>query len=235
MKLTPRTVAMPAALAALAVAAPLAAANGPAPAAGEHAPAAGDHVHAPGAGAGRHTPKPKPIAADCGNPAGATVFSQFRDRRHYWLAPDGGFEGGAAGWTLDGASVVDGNESFTVGGAGDSKSLALPAGSTATSPEFCLDKGHPKFRFFARRTSGGRKARLRVFIEYVNGKGHKATRRAGKLRAGEAWKPTKKLAFAVGRARARRSATGQVRLKFKPLGAADWQIDDVYIDPRARR
>ena len=210
MKFTVRTLALPAALAAFAVAAPLAGARG------------GDDAD-------------KPADPGCGNPTGTKVFEQFRDRRLYFLAPDGGFEAGAAGWSLDGASVVDGNESFNLGGAADSKSLALPAGSSATSPEFCIEKGHPIFRFVARRTSGGKKARLKVTVVYVNGKGKKTTRRAGKLRGGEAWKPTKKLAFAMGRAFGKRRKSGDVKLKFAPIGNADWQIDDVYIDPRARR
>jgi hypothetical protein len=215
-----------AALAALAVSAPVAAARGgtdhrpPVPA-GEHAP--------------EHAPKPKPKPAGCDNPAGSKVFAQFHDNRNYFLAPDGGFENGADGWALDGASVVDGNESFDLGGADDSKSLSLPAGSAATSPEICLDRGHPKFRFVAKRVSGPRKARLRVYVQYLNGKGRKVSRRAGKLRAGTSWKPTKKLAFAIGRAIRRHAGSGQVKLQFKPLGAADWQIDDVYVDPRARR
>ena len=210
MKLTVRKLAMPAALAACAVAAPIAGARG------------GD--------------KPdKPVDPGCNNPAGTKVFEQFGDQRLYFLAPDGGFEAGAADWNLDGASVVDGNESFDLGGDADSKSLALPAGSSATSPAFCIQKGHPKFRFVARRTSGSKKDRLVVHVVYLNGKGKKVTRRAGKLRGGEAWKPTKKLAFALGRAFGKRRKSGDVKLKFKSVGKADWQIDDVYIDPRARR
>jgi hypothetical protein len=210
MKLTFRTLAIPTALAACAVAAPVAGAQG------------GD-------------PADKPVDPGCNNPAGTKVFEQFRDRRNYFLAPDGGFEGGAAGWTLDGASVVDGNESFNLGGAADSKSLSLPAGSSALSPAFCIQKGHPMFRFVAKRNSGTKKARLRVNVVYLDGKGRKRSRRAGKLRAGETWKPTKKLAFALGRAFGKRRKSGNVKLKFTPVGNADWQIDDVYIDPRSRR
>jgi hypothetical protein len=28
---------------------------------------------------------------------------------------------------------------------------------------------------------------------------------------------------------------GEVSFRFTPIGAADWQIDAVYVDPRARR
>jgi hypothetical protein len=217
MKLTPRMLATLAALAALAVAAP---------AAGAKKPEAGDTA----------TPA-TPAAGDtagCSNPATSSVFAQFRDRRSYFLAPDGGFEGGAAGWTLDGASVVDGNEMFNLGGTTDAHSLGLPAGSSATSPAICLERGHPLFRFVA-RTSGDKKSRLRVEVLYTNGHG-KPSRVAGKLRAGNDWKPTKKLSLALGRALGKgRNATGSVQLRFTPVGTGDWQIDDVYVDPHARR
>src|SRR3712207_4889273 len=155
---------------------------------------------APAAGAKKHDPQPTaadPAAVDaCGYPAGTTVFEQFRDNKLYVPAPDGGFEADAAGWTLDGAAVVDGNETFQLGGADDAKSLSLPAGSSATSPDLCVAKGDPAFRFVA-RTDGGKRDRLRVEVLYRSGSG-KPSRVAGKLRAGEEWKPTKKLAFALG-------------------------------------
>jgi hypothetical protein len=99
------------------------------------------------------------------------------------------------------------------------------------------------FRFVARKSGGaaaarrgrGHEPRLRVTVLYLNGKGKKRSRVAGKLRAGETWKPTKKLAIALGRARGKRRATGDIAFRFTPVGAADWQIDDVYVDPRSRR
>src|SRR4051794_7414887 len=77
-------------------------------------------VVAPTAGAKKH----RHAQATCDNPPSTAVFSQFNDRRTYFPVPDGGFEAGATGWTLDGASVVDGNETFNLGGAADAKSLS---------------------------------------------------------------------------------------------------------------
>jgi hypothetical protein len=195
--------------------------------------------------------------SDCGNPAGSKIFSQFGDQKNYFLAPDGGFEGGGDGWGLnDGAAVVDGNESFDLNAAGDAKSLSLPAGSSATSPAVCVTRKHPQFRFVAKRTPAPAAAakgstrqpassrgtrppapRLRVEIVYLNGKGHKKTRTAAKLRAGQEWKATRKIAIATGRATGRgRHKTGDIQIRFTPIGgAADWQIDDLYVDPHARR
>src|SRR4051794_30969017 len=191
--------------------------------------------------------------SDCGNPAGSKIFSQFGDQKNYFLAPDGGFENGADGWGLnDGATVIDGNETFNLNAADDAKSLSLPAGSSATSPAVCVTRKHPQFRFVARRTvapapvaakggapetapaggapigtrTRGPAPRLRVEIIYLNGKGHKKTRTAAKLRAGDEWNPTKKIAIATGRATGRgRHKTGDIKFRFTPIGgAAEWQI-----------
>lgn len=252
MNFTPRTLAALAAIAAFAVAAPAAGAKRPAAAQPDTTQtssadsttgaddsttgtdATGDAGNGDSTSGGDITqpPPPDPTACDAA-PATSTVFSQFHDGKSYFLAPDGGFEAGAAGWTLDGSSVADGNETFNLGGASDAKSLSLPAGSSATSPDICIRRGHPQFRFVA-RTSGDWHARLKVEVLYKNGKG-KPSRVAGKLRARDAWAPTKKLSLAIGRALGKgRHATGTVQLRFTPVGTGDWQIDDVYIDPHAR-
>jgi hypothetical protein len=174
-----------------------------------------------------------PLTCDA---AGMRVFEQFRDRRSYTLVPGGDFEAATDGWTFDGAEVVDGSEPFGIGGVAGAKSLSLPAGSSATSPKVCVTRAHPMFRFVARKASGDRKARLRVEVVYATGKGRKSSRTAGKLRAGDEWRPTRKLAIAIGRALSKgRNGSGEVSFRFTPVGQADWQIDAVYVDPRARR
>src|SRR3954454_2665455 len=184
---------------------------------------------------GRPSPPTPPvyqIPDACGRlDSGNTVFAQFGDRKHYIPAPDGGFEAGADGWTLADAAVVDGNEPFALGEASDAKSLSLPAGSSATSPAICVGKGYPSFRFVARK-DGRRRARLKVEVLYLSGRG--GSRVAGKLRGGQSWKPTKKLAFALGRTRAAGELSGEVAFRFTPVGSADWQVDDLYVDPRMR-
>jgi hypothetical protein len=203
------------AAASLALAAPAALANRPAT-----QPATADTT----------TTTTAPALDACGNPAGQTVFSQFHDRHSYLLAPDGGFENGADGWTLDGASVVDGNETFNLAADDGTHSLSLPDGASATTPAICIGKGFPLFRAVA-RTDGTHQARLRVKVLYLSGRG--GARVAGKLRAKDDWRPTKKLAFAAGRARAEGESTGQVAIQITAVGAT-WQVDDVYVDPRMR-
>ena len=133
------------------------------------------------------------------------------------------------------AAVVEGNEPFFVNAADDHQSLALPAGSTATSPTTCIASGQPIFRFVA-RTSGDQHSRLKVEILYTSKKGRKRSAVAGKLRAGDAWAPTKRLATRLGRAKTHgRLKTATVAFRFTPIGPGDWQIDDLHLDPRSRR
>lgn len=169
----------------------------------------------------------KPVENGCGY-TGTAVFAPWNDDRNYTLVPDGGFENGGSDWTLDGgAAAAEGNETFQVGGPDDHRSLALPADSSATSPSICVSKHDDVFRLFA-RTDGGRKARLQVDVIY-SGSVH-----AFELRGDDAWAPTRDLAVKWSKAKDGDDAdTGSISLRFTPL-AGNWQIDDVYLDPRLR-
>lgn len=176
-----------------------------------------------------------PAKAD---PCGYTptkAFAAWHDNKSYVLTQNGGLEDGDTGWTLaGGAAAVEGNESFALGGAADHQSLSLPAGSSATTPANCVSQHDGIFRAFA-RTDGGSHARLKVEVVYLDGKGKKRSRVAGKLRAGQDWQPTKKLSVALGRAKGKgKMALAHVAFRFTPIGAGSWQLDDVYLDPRAR-
>jgi hypothetical protein len=174
-------------------------------------------------------------ANPCDQPAGQTVFSPWRDNSSYVLTANGGLEQGDTGWTLaDGAAVTEGNDPFFLNDAADHQSLSLPAGSSATSPATCFAAGSPTFRFLA-RTSGDRHARLKVEVLFTNQNGHNATRTAGKIRGGGTWQPSKRLSLAIGRAKGRgRLVSGTFAFRFTPVGAGDWQVDDLFLDPRAR-
>ncbi len=103
------------------------------------------------------TPTPvatTPVAAPTGcTPLPTTkAFSKFGDTADYYPAPGGSFESGQAAWKLTtGAKIVSGNENLGV--VGGSKSLQLPPGGTATSPEFCVDETQPSFRFASKVSS----------------------------------------------------------------------------------
>jgi hypothetical protein len=98
-------------------------------------------------------------------------FAPWGDTAWYVHAPGGGFENGAAGWTLTGgARVVSGNESFYVAGAGQSHSLALPAASSATSPPMCIGLLSSQMRLFT-SNAGASTSKLRVQVVYGGGTG----------------------------------------------------------------
>jgi hypothetical protein len=174
------------------------------------------------------------------NPCGYTptqIFAPWNDNRGYVLTPDGGFENGATDWTLENGAVVgEGNELSQVGGAADHQSLTLPAGSSATSPAVCVTKHTGIFRLFA-RTSGDKKSQLKVEVLYTGKHGNQRSLRVGKLRAGDTWAPTRKLPIVLGRAKGKgKLQQANVQVRFTPIGTpADWQIDDLYLDPRLRR
>jgi hypothetical protein len=198
------------------------------------APAASAKHQPKGDPSGTSTAPAAPAPDACGY-TGSSVFAPWNDKRLYTLLPDGGFEAGAAGWTLDGnAAAGEGNETFQVGDTADHQSLGLPAGSSATSPAICVAKRADVFRFFA-RTSGDKHSRLAVDVLYTNSRGNSHSLRVAKLRGGDAWAPTRKLGVVLGRAKGHgKTTTASVQLRFTPLGAGDWQMDDVYLDPRLR-
>jgi hypothetical protein len=182
-----------------------------------------------------HPAHPAPPTQNACDYTPANVFAAWNDNKGYVLTENGGFEAGDTGWTLAGGAVVaEGNETFAVGGSADHQSLSLPAGSSATGPATCVSRHTGIFRAFA-RTTGDRSARLKVEVVYLDGAGKKRSRVAGKLRAGQDWQPTKRLQVALGRAKSHgRMAAAHVAFRFTPVGAGDWQIDDLYLDPRAR-
>jgi hypothetical protein len=174
-------------------------------------------------------------AQACSYSGAEQVFSPWGDQSNYVLAPDGGFEAGGSGWQLNrGATIVAGNESYFLNDAGDSKSLSLPAGSSAVSPPVCMALDTPSFRLVA-RNSGNPSSQLRVEAVYKL-LGLIRTKTAGTLRAGSTWAPTQSvstvltLSTIVGTL-----IPSAVEIRFTPLDSSgQWQVDDVYIDPFRR-
>ena len=163
-------------------------------------------------------------------------FMRFLDPLPYTLVPDGGFEGGAAGWTLSGgARVVSGNEPFALSGPG-SRSLSLPAGSSATSPPMCVGLVLPVVRFVS--SGGGLLAHLQVEAVYKDAAGRQQSivLPPGALPTGSAWAPTLPLLQLGGALNALtlNGLTTQMSFRFTPrglLGGGNWKIDSVYVDP----
>jgi hypothetical protein len=169
-----------------------------------------------------------PASADiglsgCDNPDSSPAFAPWLDSTDYFLAPDGGFENGAAGWS--GGSVVAGNESYAVSGPGSS---ALAVGSGATSPSVCVGLEHPTFRFFVRRTSGSPLASLGVSVVLADG----TAIPVGIVGGASSWQPSPVLLVGANLLPLLTGGTStQVSFRFTP-NAGTWQIDDVYVDPK---
>lgn len=165
--------------------------------------------------------------------AGASQpFAPWGDNAFYVLAPDGGLEHGAGAWSLDGgAAVVHGNESFQVGGPGDSRSLSLPDGSRATTAPACIGLDSPTMRFFA-RNDGDPDASLRVSVIVDTLVGPETVSIGSVDGSQSSWHPTPAFLLLANLTAIPvvNDGTASIRLRFTPDGG-DWQIDDVYVDP----
>jgi len=179
---------------------------------------------------------PAAAQAACASTPTTKPFQAFGDGHDYSLVPNGGFESGAGGWSLPGARVTTGNESWSVRAAGDSKSLAIDATGTAVSPTVCIDIKRPTYRFFARRTSGSWGVlNLRVRWQDSSGHTNETTIAALDSSFGTAWRvsPVYNIASLLGLWNADQDAS--VQLVFDPENSGgSWAIDDVYVDPYGR-
>jgi hypothetical protein len=155
-------------------------------------------------------------------------FKQWKDRREYGLVPGGGFEDGMPLWGPFEVQTVDGNESFNVRDPQDSKSLLLPAGSFVTSKPLCIGKAN-RMRLFARAAEMASGARLAVDLIYEATPGTLRAVPIATLKPNTSWKATRRIRMFGKRIPLTRART-PIELRFRSVGSADWQVDDVYVD-----
>ncbi len=163
------------------------------------------------------------------------VFSRWGDPHSYVLAPDGGFEAGAEGWSLaGGARAVEGNESYYLHDAGDVRSLSLPAGGSATSPSVCMSIDTPILRMMV-RNGGDSSSRLRVEARYSL-LGLLRTNVVSDVAAGSSWTPSQQLSVVLGLSTVVGALVpSAIQIRVRPLDErGQWQVDDLYVDPFAR-
>jgi hypothetical protein len=175
------------------------------------------------------------LPGTCGNQPESQPFAQFGDNASYTLVPGGNFESGGTPWALTGAAhVASGNETYYVGGTADSRSLSLPAGSSATSPFSCTDIYHPTVRLFVRNT-GASSSHLIVQAIYPSLLG-KATTTLGEITGTSRWAPTAADSLFLNNLLATISLSQtSIAFRFVPADSTgNWSIDDVYLDPYAR-
>jgi hypothetical protein len=155
------------------------------------------------------------------------VFLPWLDPASYELAPNGGFENSAKGWSLSGdAQVSAGNESFFVRSSTDNHSLNLLDGSSALSSRICIGLTRPTFRLLS-SNSGAATSSLNVRVIYRGPLKVVGVLDGGTIIAGSAWTPTPQLLMLEAPL-----GSTSVQLEFTPVGSGgDWRIDDLYIDP----
>jgi hypothetical protein len=177
-----------------------------------------------------------PPAGACPQQAVSTPFEPWGDRAWYTRVADGGFEQGAAGWHLRRAAVVQGNEPWHRHDAADAHALALAPGGSAISPPLCIGLGHPTLRLFARST-GSRHSALVVEVLAKTSLGLTLPLPIGLVtRSTSSWAPTNRMLTFVNLLTLLPPWATEVSFRFSSVGrGAAWEIDDVYVDPYAKR
>ena len=172
-------------------------------------------------------------AEGCPSLAFEQPFLPWVDPADYVLTPNGTFEAGSSRWSLNGAQVVQGNEPYYVHGAGESKSLAIGAGGSATSGTMCVGVNEPTLRLFMRSSSASLTSRLKVEVLFEDALGNVLAAPIGYVPAlgATSWTPHVPMVVGVNLL-ALVNDQIPVQFRFTAQGSADWQIDDVYVDPR---
>jgi hypothetical protein len=169
---------------------------------------------------------------ECQAPVLSQPFSDLRDNRDYVLAPGGDFsDPNGDGWQLyGGARIVDATRpDGTTGG-----SLYMPSGSTAVSPVMCVDMTYPTARLWARTLGGD--GDVSFSVSYAGTKTELRPQDVGHVHGDHGlWK-----------------LSGDVHIKPELAGkefgwrrvafvltaggkTGEFEIDDIYVDPRMSR
>lgn len=168
------------------------------------------------------------LNGSCGSTA--RVFAPWGDGSNYYFAGNGGFENGAAGWSLGGgATVVPDNETSYLHASSDAHALSLPDGSSA-SIRLCYGLYYPALRFFAK---GDGAATVHVSITTTNVLGVVSVLDGGTFRAGSDWAPSPKLSTLMSALIAPFGAKSMALHIDVSGGTAE--IDDLYVDPLVQR
>lgn len=159
------------------------------------------------------------------DPNSFQAFKPWSDHSNYMLTPGGSFESGSPSWGLSGgAKVVSGNESFFINGKGDSRSLSMPSGSSATSPTMCFAAGDWHLRFVGKGSG-----RVRVTIQVNSLLGVLSILDGGTVSANGSWTPSPRVGLLLSNVGGLLT-TKAISLKLTASNGSV-QIDDVYLDP----
>lgn len=175
----------------------------------------------------------------CHAPVITNPFAFDGDQQNYVLAPSGSFEGSAPGWQFTGgAGVAPANDGFALQTGTDQQALHLPVGGSAISPVMCVDLNMPTFRFAARRLDAqGKKLRVELVYPDADGKFRKVE--DIKMDPADGWTLTDSLDLEPERG-GKTPGGRRVALRFSvddgsnASAASGYELDDLFVDPRAR-
>jgi hypothetical protein len=173
---------------------------------------------------------------DCDTAQFSKPFSQFGDNFDYVPVPGGSFEPGAPAWAMTGgARVVAGNESYYVRSAGDSKSLYLPQGATATSPAMCVGLEDPTVRWLAKSSGSllGLTGATTVEVLFENSLGQVLALPVGAGLLSSKWQPSIPGVVTASLLPLLPGDKTAVAFRFRAV-TGNWNVDDAYVDPFAR-
>jgi len=159
-------------------------------------------------------------------------FAQFGDRNSYFAFGNNGFENGTAGWRTSGASVVPGNEPWSVNGGGGS-SLSIAPGGTVSSPLVCAALNAPDWRMFAQANGANGPLRAQIVFYGLLGNITGILNLTNFDPSGYAsWAPSQDVPSGL----ALPIATVAAQLRLTNTGSSGtWQVDDVFVDPFGMR
>jgi hypothetical protein len=175
------------------------------------------------------------ITAGPAQAAAAHPFAAFGDAGTYTLAGGGNFEGALGGWTLTGgAAIMEGNEPFFLGSRADHRSLALPSGASATTAPVCIDQTYPWFRLLVRNRMP-KTGTLKIEIVYTDTKGKLVTKGTGNHDgAPGVWSLSDTQEIKAKFDTSVAAGAAPISFRFTAPAGTSWQLDDIYVDPRAR-
>jgi hypothetical protein len=168
----------------------------------------------------------------CADESLQQAFAAWGDSDWYFLAPGGGFEDGAAGWSLSGgAALVGSTDPFGLGGAADRRALALARGATATSAPFCIRPDSRTVRWVQRGPQQG--GVLLAEVVHLETGARSASRVVDVVRGSGDWQPSRRVSIPLWGTGAREDGFAIVALRFTALSGG-WAIDDLFVDPKMR-
>jgi hypothetical protein len=203
-------------------------------------------------------------AAPCDGVGAEQAFLDWHDQASYVLVSGGDFESAAAGWTLsDGAAVVPEGNPLRPASSANSLGLAPGAAATTPAICVGKGDPVARLFLRTTSSGRSGKVGLKVEVLYLNSGGEvRKVKKAGWLHGTDDWAPSRRFGLAQGQfthggkpasppgqgqdgdhgqsdephgqGGPKPGGTGSIELRFTAAPGSGWQIDDVFVDPRAR-